>query len=43
MKRIVIITGANGHLGNTIIRMLAKQDVEIRGLVLEQEMDQMKR
>ena len=43
MKRIVIITGANGHLGNTIIRMLSKQDVEIRGLVLEQEMDQMKR
>ena len=43
MKKIVIVTGANGHLGNTIIRMLAKRPWEIRGLVLQQEMDQMER
>ena len=34
MKRLYIITGANGHLGNTIIRILAKGAAKIRGLVL---------
>lgn len=34
MKKIYIITGAAGHLGNNIIRMLEKEDVEIRALVL---------
>lgn len=34
MKRLYIITGANGHLGNTIIRILAKGAAKVRGLVL---------
>lgn len=37
MKKLYIITGANGHLGNTIVRMLARQDVQVRGLVLPGE------
>ena len=45
MKDIYIITGANGHLGSTIIRMLKKQQPgapssqirEIRGLILPGE------
>lgn len=37
MKDIVVVTGANGHLGNTIIRMLLKTPVEIRGLVFTGE------
>ncbi len=32
MKKIVIITGANGFLGNNIIRMLDKNKYEIRAL-----------
>lgn len=36
-KQLYIITGANGHLGNTIIRMLAKQDCAVRGLILPGE------
>ena len=31
MRRVYIITGANGHLGNTLIRILRKTEVEIRG------------
>lgn len=34
MKRIYIITGANGHLGRAVIRLLLKTGSEIRGLVL---------
>lgn len=34
MKKLFIITGANGHLGKNIIRILLKQDVLIRGLIL---------
>lgn len=37
MKNLFIITGAHGHLGNTLIRLLEKEDVEIRGLVLPHE------
>ena len=37
MKQLYIITGANGHLGNTIIRLLEKRDVLVRGLILPSE------
>ena len=38
MKRVYIVTGANGFLGNNIIRKLAEnKDNEIRALVLPQE------
>lgn len=37
MKRLYIITGANGHLGNTIISLLSNTACEIRGLILPQE------
>lgn len=33
MKNMYIITGANGHLGSTIVRMLSKEHVEVRGLL----------
>lgn len=34
MKKIFIITGADGHLGNTLIRFLKQnEDAEIRGLI----------
>lgn len=32
-----IITGANGHLGGTLVRLLEKQNAQIRGLVLPGE------
>lgn len=38
MKMIYIITGAKGHLGNTLVRMLQRRDCEIRGLVLPGEL-----
>lgn len=34
MKKRYIITGANGHLGSTLIRMLAPLKTEIYGLIL---------
>ena len=37
MKQMYIITGAAGHLGNTIIRALKGKDVAIRGLLLPHE------
>ena len=37
MKKIYIVTGANGHLGNTLIRLLRKQEADIRGLILAGE------
>lgn len=37
MRRVYIITGANGHLGNTLIRILRKTEVEIRGLLFPTE------
>ena len=33
MKKLFIITGANGHLGGTIVRMLNGRPVQVRGLV----------
>lgn len=33
MKKLFIITGANGHLGGTIVRMLNGRPVQARGLV----------
>lgn len=37
MERIYIVTGACGHLGNTIIKMLAARGETVRGLVLESD------
>lgn len=37
MKKLYIITGASGHLGSTIIRMLKNTDSEVRGLILPSE------
>ncbi|MDO9628794.1 MAG: NAD-dependent epimerase/dehydratase family protein [Acholeplasmataceae bacterium] len=34
MSKLFIITGANGHLGNTIIRILKNQNHEVRALIL---------
>ena len=37
MRRIYIVTGAAGHLGSTIIRMLLRQGECVRGLILPTE------
>lgn len=37
MKKLYIITGANGHLGNTLIRLLEQAEADIRGLILPGE------
>ena len=37
MKKLYIITGANGHLGSTIIRKLRSTACRIRGLILPTE------
>lgn len=37
MKQLFIITGANGHLGTTIIRKLSKKNKKVRGFVLPGE------
>lgn len=37
MKKMYIITGSIGHLGNTIIEMLTKEDCIVRGLILPNE------
>lgn len=37
MKRIYIVTGAAGHLGSTIIRMLLQRGETVRGLILPTE------
>jgi len=34
MKKLFIVTGASGHLGGTIIRILVKTDCVVRGLLL---------
>lgn len=41
MKRIYIITGANGHLGRAVIRLLLKTGSEIRGLILPGDTEQL--
>ena len=37
MKKIYIVTGANGHLGSTIMRFLKRRGEEARGLILPSE------
>ena len=37
MKKMYIVTGAAGHLGSTIIKMLSKEDCVVRGLILQNE------
>lgn len=37
MKKRIILTGANGHLGSTLIHMLQKSHTEVYGLVLPSE------
>lgn len=37
MRKIYIITGAAGHLGNTLVRLLAKSGCQVRGLLLPGE------
>lgn len=37
MKKRFLITGANGHLGSTLVRMLKERGEEIRGLILPEE------
>lgn len=32
MKKIIILTVANGHVGNNIVKMLVDKDYEVRGL-----------
>ena len=34
MERLFIITGADGHLGGTLIRLLRRRKAMVRGLVL---------
>lgn len=41
MKKVYIITGANGHLGRAIIRQLLKTGSEIRGLILPGDTEQL--
>lgn len=36
-NRIFIVTGANGHLGSALIRLLKSRREEVRGLVLPGE------
>lgn len=31
MKNLYIVTGANGHLGSTLVRMLQRRGAEVRG------------
>lgn len=33
MKKLYIVTGANGHLGGTLVRMLSKRGEAVRGLI----------
>ncbi len=39
LEKLYIVTGANGHLGNTIVRMLSRNGEKIRGLILPSEDD----
>ena len=40
MKKLFIITGASGHLGGTIVRMLNGRPVQVRGLVFGDKKEQ---
>ena len=42
MSRQYIVTGANGHLGNTILRILQQQKQKVRGLILPDEEGRLK-
>ena len=37
MKKLYIITGAAGHLGSTIIKLLESRNQQVRGLILPSE------
>lgn len=37
MKNLYIVTGANGHLGGTLVRMLQRRGAAVRGLLLPKE------
>ena len=34
MERLFIITGADGHLGGTLVRLLRRRKAQVRGLIL---------
>ena len=40
MKKLFIITGVNGHLGGTIVRMLSRKQIQVRGLVFGEKKEQ---
>lgn len=40
MKKLFIITGANGHLSGTIVRMLSRKQIQVRGLVFGEKKEQ---
>ena len=37
MKELYIVTGANGFLGNNVVRKLLEKNVEVRCLVLPED------
>jgi len=41
MSKLFIVTGGNGHLGNTIVRMLKNQNHEVRALILPSDSNKM--
>lgn len=41
MSKLFIVTGANGHLGNSIVRLLRNQNYMVRGLILPSDSDKM--
>jgi dihydroflavonol-4-reductase len=41
MSMLFIVTGANGHLGNTICRLLKNQNQDVRGFILPSDSDKM--
>ncbi len=41
MSKLFIVTGANGHLGNSIVRILRNQNHTVRGLILPSDSDKM--
>ena len=43
MAKLFIVTGGNGHLGNTIVRMLKNQNHEVRALILPSDSNKLLR
>ena len=37
MEKIYVVTGANGHLGSTLLRLLSRRGAQVRGLILPGE------